>query len=296
MPWKWNEDRMRFSIVTPSFNSAATLRETIESVVKQNYADWEHLVVDGGSKDGTLDILRQYPHLKWTSEKDEGHYDAMNKGLQRSTGDVVAILNADDCYREGALRKIAAALQSHPQWDGLFTDVVYVDKDSRVIFKRKEAVFDYDVLRFGGVCYVIHPTLFLRKSVYDRLGGYKHKEYLNCCDVELILRLGRNKCRIGHVPEFLVNYRFHEHGQSADLRVRRNMAAESERIRREHGCPAGMLGKAAAVYARVRRQAQKLCLRGTCDLIPGRWLLKKHMRDKTAFSSNIEIDRLEEGR
>jgi glycosyltransferase involved in cell wall biosynthesis len=287
---------MRFSIVTPSFNSAATLRETIESVVKQNYADWEHLVVDGGSKDGTLDILRQYPHLKWTSEKDEGHYDAMNKGLQRSTGDVVAILNADDCYREGALRKIAAALQSHPQWDGLFTDVVYVDKDSRVIFKRKEAVFDYDVLRFGGVCYVIHSTLFLRKSVYDRLGGYKHKEYLNCCDVELILRLGRNKCRIGHVPEFLVNYRFHEHGQSADLRVRRNMAAESERIRREHGCPAGMLGKAAAVYARVRRQAQKLCLRGTCDLIPGRWLLKKHMRDKTAFSSNIEIDRLEEGR
>jgi glycosyltransferase involved in cell wall biosynthesis len=284
---------MRFSIITPSFNSAATIRETIESVLKQNYANVEHIVVDGGSKDGTLEILGQYPHLQWISEKDEGHYHAMNKGIQRCTGDVVAILNADDCHREGALQKVAAALQSHPEWDGLFADVVYVDKNGEVIFKRKEAVFDYDVLRYGSVCYVIHPTLFLKKSVYDRLGGYKHQEFLNCCDVELILRLGRSGCHIGHIPEFLVNYRFHEHGQSADLRVMRNMAAESERIRRDHGCPPGILGKAAGIYARARRQAQKLCLRGTCDLIPGGWLLKKHMRRKTAFSSNIGIDRLE---
>jgi glycosyltransferase len=284
---------MHFSIITPSFNSAATIRETIESVLKQKYANVEHIVVDGGSKDGTLEILGQYPHLQWTSDKDQGHYDAMNKGIQRCTGDVVAILNADDCYREGALQKIAAALQNHPEWDGLFTDVVYVDENGEVIFKRKEAVFDYDVLRYGGVCYVIHPTLFLKKSVYDRLGGYKHKEFLNCCDVELMLRLGRSGCHIGHIPEFLVNYRFHEHGQSADLRVMRNMAVESERIRRDHGCPPGLLGKAAGIYARARRQAQKLFMRGTCDLIPGQWRLKKHMRQKTAFSSNIGIDRLE---
>jgi glycosyltransferase involved in cell wall biosynthesis len=293
MRWKWDDVLMRFSIITPSFNSAATIRETIESVLKQNYPDVEHIVVDGGSKDGTLEILGQYPHLQWTSEKDEGHYHAMNKGIQRCTGDVVAILNADDCYREGALQRIAAALQSHPEWDGLFTDVVYVDKDGEVIFKRKEAVFDYDVLRYGSVFYVIHPTLFLKKSVYDRLGGYKHREFLNCCDVELILRLGRSGCRIGHVPEFLVNYRFHEHGQSADLRVMRNMAAESQRIRRDHGCPPGILGKAFGLYARAKRQAQKLLLRGTCDLVPGRWFLRRHMRRKTAFSSNIGIDRLE---
>jgi glycosyltransferase involved in cell wall biosynthesis len=286
---------MRFSIVTPIFNSAATIRETIESVVKQNYPDLEHIVVDGGSKDATLDILKEYPHLKWASEKDEGHYDAMNKGIQRSTGDVVAILNGDDCYREGALKKIAAAFEKHPEWDGLFTDVVYVDINGKEIFKRKEAIYDYDVLRLGDVCYIIHPTLFLKKSVYERLGGYKHKEFLNCCDVELILRLGKSRCRIGHIPEFLVNYRFHEHGQSADLRVMRNMMVESDRIRREHGCPPGMLGKAAGIYARLRRQAQKICLRGTCDIIPGRWILKKHMRRKTTFSSNIGVDKLEGG-
>ena len=284
---------MRFSIITPSFNSEATIRETIESVVKQNYPDLEHIVVDGGSKDGTLQILKEYPHLQWTSEKDEGHYHAMNKGIQRCTGDVVAILNADDCYREGALRRISAAFEKHPEWDGLFTDIVYVDKNGEVIFKRKEARFDYDVLRFGSVCYVIHPTLFLKKAVYDRLGGYKHKEFLNCCDLELILRLGQSGCRIGHIPEFLVNYRFHEHGQSADLRVMRNTAAESERVRREHGCPAGIMGKAAGLYAKAKRQGQKLLFRGTCDIVSGRRILKKHMRGQTAFSSNIGIDRLE---
>jgi glycosyltransferase involved in cell wall biosynthesis len=280
------------SVITPSFNSSTTIRETIESVIEQQYPLLEHIVIDGGSTDGTLDILRSYPHLTWLSEKDEGHYHAMNKGIQRSHGDVVAILNADDCYRPGALRKIGEAFQSHPDWDGLFTDVVYVDGQSRPIFSRQEAVFDYDVLRFGAVCYVIHPTLFLRKAVYQRLGGYKHKEFLNCCDVELILRLGRDRRRIGHIPEFLVNYRIHQHGQSADVRVARNMALEYRKIRQAHGCPSGLLGKAAAFYARALRQWQKLRYRGTCDLVPGGWKLKKHMRAKTQFSSNIGIDGL----
>ena len=282
----------RISIVTPSFNSANTIRDTIESVHRQRYPNLEHFVIDGGSTDATLAIIREYPHLLWTSEKDQGHYDAMNKGIARCTGEVIGILNSDDCYRDGALHKVAEGFQRHPDWDGLFCDVIYVDQQGKKIFGRKEACYDYDVLRFGGVCYILHPTLFLKKAVYDRLGGYKHHEYLNCCDVDLILRLGRNACKIGHIPEFLVNYRFHEHGQSADLRVARNMAAEYARIRQEHGCPSGMLGSVAGGYARVRRQCQKLLYRGSCDLIPGRWILKKYMREKTTFSSNIGVDRL----
>ena len=106
-------DRMTpvISIVTPTFNSAATLRETIESVLAQDYKNWEHIVMDGGSTDGTVDILRSYPHLQWVSEKDKGHYHAMNKGIERATGDVIAILNGDDCYREGALSKVAEAFR-----------------------------------------------------------------------------------------------------------------------------------------------------------------------------------------
>ena len=230
----------KISIVTPTFNSAPTLRETIESVLAQDYKNWEHIVMDGGSTDGTVDILRSYPHLKWVSEKDKGHYHAMNKGIERATGDVIAILNGDDCYREGALSKVAEAFQKNPAWDGLFGDIVYVDGQGAEIFRRHEAAYDYDVLRFGNVCYVIHPTLFVKKSVYDRLGAYQYEKFLNCCDVDFILRLGKAGMRIGHIPHALANYRLHEHGQSADRRVAENMdsriSRDSQRTRFPRWC------------------------------------------------------------
>jgi len=281
----------RISVITPNFNSATTIRETIQSVLNQHYPNLEHIVMDGGSTDGSLGILKEYPHLHWVSEKDEGNYDAMNKGIQRSTGDIIGILNADDCYCEGALKKVGAAMESHPEWDGLFGDVIYTDGESREIMRRQEAVFDYDVLRFG-MSYVHHPTLFLRRAVYDRLGGYKHREFLNVCDVELSLRLGQNGCRIGHIPAFLATYRFHQAGQSADRRVANNIQAEYLRLRLAHGCPAGLMGRAAGIYARIRRQLQKIRHRGTCDLIPGRWILSRHMRERTNFSSNSGVDKV----
>ncbi len=282
----------KISVVTPSFNSLTTIRETIESVRGQDYPRREHIVIDGGSTDGTLDILKEYPQLIWLSEKDEGHYHAMNKGIQRATGEVVNILNSDDCFHPGVLTKVGEAFAAHPDWDGLFGDIVYVDGQGREIFRRVEAKFDYNVLRFGGVCYVMHPTLFVKKSLHDRLGLYRHKEFLNCCDFDFILQMGRAGCRIGHLPELLVNYRYHEHGQSADLRVTRNMAKEASRIRKEHGVPDGIAGQLMRIYYRGKRQLQKVRYRGRCDLVPGSWLLKKHMREKTSFSSNIDFGKV----
>jgi glycosyltransferase involved in cell wall biosynthesis len=270
----------------------ATLRETIESVFAQDYKNWEHIVIDGGSTDGTVDLLRGYPHLQWISEKDRGHYHAMNKGIARASGDVVAILNADDCYREGALRRVAEAFAQNPEWDALFGDVVYVDGKGSEIFRREEAGYDYDILRFGSVCYIIHPTLFVKKSVYDRIGSYRYEKFLNCCDVDFILRLGQKGCRVGHIPHALANYRLHEHGQSADRRVSSNMRKEYFAIRKEHGFPGGVAGKFLEFFARAKRQFQKLFYRGKLDLISGKWFLRKHMRDKTTFSSNVGVDKL----
>src|SRR6267142_14551 len=99
----------KISIVTPAFNSAPTLRDTIESVRSQDYPAWEHVVIDGGSTDGTVALLQSFPHLVWISEKDEGHYHAMNKGIARAIGEFIVILNADDCFRPGALRAAAEA-------------------------------------------------------------------------------------------------------------------------------------------------------------------------------------------
>lgn len=282
----------KISIVTPTFNGVMTLRETIESVLAQDYKNWEHIVMDGGSTDGTVDILRSYPHLQWVSEKDKGHYYAMNKGIERATGEIIAILNADDCYREGALNKVAEAFQTNPGWDGLFGDIVYVDGKGVEIFRRHEAGYDYDVLRFGSVCYIIHPTLFVKKSVYDQLGAYQYEKYLNCCDLDFILRLGKAGMRIGHIPHALANYRLHEHGQSADRRVAENMDRESLAIRKEHGFPGGATGRLLEILAKAKRQLQKLIYRGRFDLVSGKQFLKEHMRDKTTFSSNIGVDKL----
>src|SRR5258708_12044477 len=282
---------LKISVVTPSYNSIHTIAATLESVARQDYPEVEHIVVDGGSTDGTVEILKHSPRLKWISEKDQGHYHAMDKGTLMASGQVVAILNADDCYRPGVLGLIAGAFETHPGWDGLFGDIVYVDGEGREIFRREEAMFDPQIIRYGHNV-VNHQTLFLKKEIYLRLGGYRYKEYKNCCDYEYVMGIIRGRWRMGHIPVYIVNYRYHEHGQSADLRVRANMARESELIRKEYNVPGGWIGKALGIYARLKRQAEKLVLRGKCDLMPGNLLLKKHLRQKTTFSSNIGVDKL----
>ena len=281
----------RITVVTPCFNSIHTLRETIVSVRNQNYPDLEHIIVDGGSTDGTLDIIRSYPHLTWISEKDDGHYHAMNKGIRMATGEAVAILNADDCYCDGILKKVGAALAAHPEWDGLFGDMIFVDDKGREIFRREEAFWDPQIVRFG-VGLGHHQTLFVRKRTYDRLGLLRHNDFKNCCDYEFLMRMARAKCSIGHIREYVVRYRYHQHGQSADKRIVANMLKESTLIRREYGVPGGLIGRALLHYARLKRQVEKLFVLGKCDLIPGAWLLKKHMREKTDFSSNIGLDKI----
>jgi GT2 family glycosyltransferase len=282
----------KISVVTPSFNSIRTIRETIESVARQDYSNVEHIVVDGGSTDGTVEILKAHPHLKWLSEKDEGHYQAMDKGIRMATGDIFAILNADDCYREKVLGKVAAAFTSHPAWDGLAGDMVFVDGEGKEIFRREEAIVDPQIIRFGMANVANHQALFLKRSVYLRLGPYRYREFKNCCDIEYLMRLVQAGCYLGHIDVLIVNYRYHDHGQSADLRVRANMAAESARIRGEYGVPGGTVGKLLMTYARIKRQVQKLLFRGKFDLIPGNWLLRKHLREKTRFTSNIGVDKL----
>ena len=279
------------SVVTPTYNSERTLADTLESVASQMDYSIEHIVMDGGSTDGTLEILRKFPHVQWFSERDEGHYHAMHKGVLASRARFFNVLNSDDCFRPGALKVVKGALQRRPDWDGLFGDVVFVDNSGREIYRREEACFDYNVLRFA-LGYVIHPTFFLSKKMYLQIAGFDYRRLKNCADYELVLKAGRAGAQIGHVPNLLIDYRFHDHGQSADLRVQRNMSRESATLMREHGKLPGLVGVAQAVCYKVKRQVQKLIMRGKLDLIPGNFKLRKFMREKCDFSSNIGLDKL----
>jgi len=278
----------KITVVTPCFNSARTIRETLDSVVRQNYPNLEHIVIDGGSTDATLDILREYPHLTWFSEKDDGLYHAMNKGIARATGEAVAILNSDDCYCDGILKAVGVALAAHPEWDALFGDVIYVDDQGGEIFRREEACWDAQIVLFGfGLGH--HQALFIRKRTYDKLGLLRHKDFKGSCDYEFNVRMAHAKCRVGHIPNYVVRFRYHERGQSADKRVVANMARESLLIRQEYGIRGGLIGKLLGYYARIKRQVEKLVILGKCDLIPGTWHLKRHMRAKTEFTSNTQF-------
>ena len=281
----------KITVVTPCFNSERTIRETLASVRDQDYRNVEHLVMDGGSKDRTLEILKEFPHLQWKSEKDEGQYHAMNKGIAAATGEAVAILNADDCYCAGILGKVAQALAEHPEWDALFGDIIFVDGEGVEIFRREEACWDAQIVRCGfGLAN--HQALFVRKQTYDRLGLLRHKDFKNCCDYEFLVRMTQHRCKVGHIREYVVRYRYHDFGQSADERIVANMHRESERIRTEYGLPGGKLGGWLGHYARLKRQAEKLFLLGKLDLVPGKVKLRRYMRRKTQFSSNIGLDKI----
>ena len=281
----------KISIVTPCFNSAKTIRETLQSVASQDFRDWEHIVIDGASNDGTLGILKDFSHLQVVSEKDSGHYDAMNKGIARCTGDYIVILNADDCFRPSVLAQVAASQEKHPAWDGLFGDVIYVDANGQEIYRRAEAKYDFNVLLYSldNIC---HHTLFVRREVYARIGNYRQKDFRNAADFEFKLRLGHKGCLIGHLPEYLVNYRYHSAGQSADRRITANMEAEAVRVRAEYGNLGGTRGAILRVVFKIKRQLQKLFIRGKIDIVPGNVKLRSHMMDKAEFSSNAGLDKL----
>jgi hypothetical protein len=170
--------------------------------------------------------------------------------------------------------------------------MVFVDGNGKEIFRREEAFVDKQIIRFGFVNVANHQALFLKREVYLRLGPYRYRDYKNCCDAEYLMRLIKAGCELGHINALIVNYRYHEHGQSADLRVRANMAREMACIQKEYGVPGGVVGKFLLVYARIKRQIEKLIFRGKCDLIPGNWLLRRHLRKATKFSSNIGVDKL----
>ncbi len=200
---------IKISVVTAVFNSKPTIAQAIESVLSQSYSAVESIVIDGASTDGTLVVLETYrPRLSLiVSERDEGIYDALNKGLKHATGDVVGFLHADDVFENSeVLAKVAAAFQDMSV-DAVYGDLVYVQHSDigRVIRYWQAGQYDAALLSRGWM--PPHPTFYVRRSVYERLGGF-NTQYRIAADYDTILRfLAVGKIRAAYIPAVLVRMR-----------------------------------------------------------------------------------------
>lgn len=196
---------MKISIVTACFNAGSTVQATLESIAAQTFPDFEHIVVDGGSTDGTLEAIAAWKGhpVRLLHGPDRGIYDAMNKGIAASTGDVVGFLNADDRYADADVLSWIAGAMSDPAVDCAYGDLVFVDpSDRRLLRYWKSARFDPVDFRRGWL--PPHPTLYVRRDVFEDVGPFT-LAYRAAGDIEWMMRLlSRPRLRAEHIPRVLV--------------------------------------------------------------------------------------------
>ena len=185
---------LKISIITATYNSGKTIRDTLESVLNQSYKNYELIIKDGGSNDNTVEICREYENifegrLKVISEPDKGIYDAMNRGIDNASGDIVGILNSDDFYTsDDILDRIAKEFSADKDLDAIYGDIHFVSPDNLTKCTRyySSSYFRPSLLRFGFM--PAHPSFYVRKEVYDKYGLYD-LQFRTSSDFEWIVRL-----------------------------------------------------------------------------------------------------------
>lgn len=203
---------LKVSVITVCRNSEATIGDTLRSVAAQTYPMVEHVVVDGNSSDATMEIVRRFPHVaKVVSEPDRGIYDAMNKGIRLSTGELVGTINADDFYAAPDVLARVAKVFEDPSVDVCYGDLCYVGyrDPTRIVRYWRSSDFKPELF-LRGWC-PPHPTFFARRSVYERLGDYD-LGYKIAADVDLTMRyLEKHRVRSRYIPRVLVKMRLGGH-------------------------------------------------------------------------------------
>ena len=202
------------SIITPSFNQAHYIEATIQSVLGQDHPRIEYIIVDGGSTDGTLDIIKKYEDRLafWVSEKDKGQTDAINKGFARATGDILAWINSDDTYEPGAVSAAVNYLQEHPEVGMVYADCNFINEQGRVIGKFGSAQTDYRLLRQGYV-HIPQQTMFFRADLWRQVGPLDPSFYF-AMDYDLWTRLAA-RTELKYLPgQVWANFRLHTSGKT----------------------------------------------------------------------------------
>lgn len=190
------------TLITVTFNAENELPDTLESAAKQSFKNFEHWVIDGGSKDGTIEVVKKFPHVKWISEKDNGLYDAMNKGIQKASGEFVYFLNAGDAlFDSDVLQKINAEISSQ-KYDMIYGDVFFKNHPSGVDFVQGRKVSYTDYFFSIALC---HQAAFIKKELFDKLGVYK-LDYKILADQEWFVNYFKNCDRSLYIPQTVAAY------------------------------------------------------------------------------------------
>jgi glycosyltransferase involved in cell wall biosynthesis len=228
--------KMKISVITAVYNSEATIGEAIASVAEQTHPDIEHLVIEGKSSDGSLAVIERVAHhrMKLISEPDKGVYDALNKGILQATGDVVGFLHSDDFFAfDGALARVAEAFED-PDVEAVFSDLQYVSfaDTSRVVRHWSTGRFSSGRLKRGWM--PAHPTLYVRREIYERFGGY-YTSFQIAADYDFVLRyFSRTVGKSVYIPDVLYKMRLGGISNRNWSRIRRKMREDLIAIRRNH--------------------------------------------------------------
>lgn len=241
----------KITIVTPSYNQSRYLEETLRSVLSQRDEIHEYFVVDGGSTDGSVELIRKYEDKGidwWVSEKDNGQSDAIHRGFQRATGDVIAWLNSDDVYLPGAIAAVRQAFDANPAADVISGYLVLIDQESRIV--RMSRVPSGRPSRFSRI-HVVQQSTFFRRSLYERVGGLDLS--LHCVmDGDLWGRFVRAQARWHRIPRYLAGFRKHEETKGINVKWQEKYRAEGEMLRTRYSELYGRGAQAAARAAYFR--------------------------------------------
>jgi glycosyltransferase involved in cell wall biosynthesis len=230
---------MKVSIITICYNRKATIAKAIESVLSQDYPNIEYIVIDGNSTDGTQDIIESYSGkiTTYISEPDKGMYDAINKGLNIATGDVVGLMHSDDeFYSLTAISQIVATFKNNLQTDGVYGDGVYVSNDAEERIIRDRIGGEYSLKKVASGWLPLHPTVYLKKAVMDKYGFY-NLDFKIASDTEFLLRyLYKYKISMTYLNSYVVKMRMG--GLSTSYKRAIEVLREDYNIYKYHGLTA----------------------------------------------------------
>jgi glycosyltransferase involved in cell wall biosynthesis len=216
------------SIVTPSFNQASFIGEALDSVRLQKAANYEHLVIDGMSTDGTVDLLRKQAkystrqNMFWSSERDRGQSEALNKGFRQAKGEIIGWLNSDDRYRPGCFEYIVQAFEDNPEVDIFYGDYLMVDAVGKVLRIRREIEFNAFVLLYHRILYIPTTATFFRRRVFEE-GNWLDETLQYAMDLEFFIRLSKRGYRFKHIPQILADFRMQPNSKTCSCPAMQRM-------------------------------------------------------------------------